>query len=94
MQNSNINTTSEKLFDRLAGRFDIDKDQNYFSAVDEEFEELFAEVLGRICKCSVYLSRNLEEKEAKVLRLENGETFESRKLLDLGYKKVERVWEE
>jgi transcription-repair coupling factor (superfamily II helicase) len=94
MQTSSVNTTNEKLFDRLAGRFDISKDQNYFSGVDEEFKEIFAEILGRICSCSVYLSNNIDQKEAKVLRLEKGETFKTKDLLDLGYKKVERVWEE
>lgn len=93
MQSSSINTTNEKLFDRLAGRFNISKEQIYFSNVDEEYKELFAEVLGRICKCSVYLSENINEKELKVLRLEKGEKFKTRDLLDLGYKKVERVWE-
>jgi transcription-repair coupling factor (superfamily II helicase) len=94
MQTSSINTTSEKLFDRLAGRFNISKTEEYFSAIDSEYEELFAEVLGRIYQCSVYLSKNIQEKESKVLRLKKGETFKNKELLDLGYKKVERVWEE
>ena len=93
MQSSRINTTNEKLLDRLAGRFNISKEQKYFSQVDPEFKELFAEILGRICKCSIYLSENVDEKESKVLRLEKGETFKTKDLLDFGYKKVERVWE-
>jgi transcription-repair coupling factor len=94
MQSSSINTTNEKLFDKLADKIDVNVDQKYFSAVDEEFQEIFAEILGRKCKCSVYLSKNIEEQDLKALRLETGEIFKPKQLLDFGYKKVERVWEE
>jgi transcription-repair coupling factor (superfamily II helicase) len=94
MQSASITNTSEKLFDRLATRFDIQKDQKYFSAVDEEFEEVFAEVLGKIYRSSIYLSKNIDTREAKVLSLKIGEIFKPSKMLELGYKKVERVWEE
>lgn len=94
MQSSSINTTNEKLFDKLATKLNISYDQKYFSQVDPEFKELFAEILGRKCKSSVYLSEDINEQKSKVLRVKKGEIFKSRELLELGYKKVERVWEE
>lgn len=94
MQSSSISTTSEKFFDRLGQRLNVGKDQRYFSGVDKEFEELFAEILGHKKKTSIYISRNIDEDSTKVLRIQKGNTFKAKDLLDLGYKKVERVWEE
>lgn len=94
MQSASINTTNEKLLDKLAQRFQISLEEKHFSQVDEEYRELFAEVLGKKCKCSVYLSLNPDQEEIDVVRLQKGERFNERKVLDLGYKKVERVWEE
>ncbi|MCD4811565.1 DEAD/DEAH box helicase [bacterium] len=94
MQNYNHSTTKDNLFNQLSKHFNINKEQKYFSQVDSEFEEIFAEILGRKLQCSVYISKNIEEKNIKVLRLQKGERFESGSLSKLGYKKVERVWEE
>jgi hypothetical protein len=87
MQSSSINTTNERLFDRLASRLKISKEQIYFSGVDQEFKELFAEILGRICKCSIYLSEDINEKDLDVLRLQKGRVFEIEKLLQQGIRK-------
>ncbi len=94
MQTSSINTINEKFFDRLAKRFNISKDQKYFSGVDTEFQELFAEILGTIYQSSVYISKSIEKQKDKRLKLTKGRVFKSKELLELGYKKVERVWEE
>jgi transcription-repair coupling factor len=94
MQTSSINTTSQKFLDRLAGRLNISEDRKYFSGVDTEYEELFAEILGTKFQSSVYISKNIKDQKDKRLKLEKGKDLKSRRLLDLGYKKVERVWEE
>ena len=95
MQTSSINTTNEKFLDSLIKHFDLNRAEKYFSGVDSEFEELFAEVLGKIFKSSVYISKNLSDQEKEnTYSLENGKAFRSKDLLDLGYRKVERVWEE
>jgi transcription-repair coupling factor (superfamily II helicase) len=94
MQTSSINTTSQKFLDRLAGRFNISEDRKYFSGVDTEYEELFAEILGTKFQSSVYISKNIKDQKEKRLKLEKGNDLKLRQLLDLGYKKVERVWEE
>ena len=95
MQTSSINTTNEKFLDSLIKHFDLNRTEKYFSGVDSEFEELFAEILGKIFKSSVYISKNLSDQEKEnTYSLENGKAFRSKDLLDLGYRKVERVWEE
>jgi transcription-repair coupling factor len=95
MQTSSIKTTSERFLDTLVKNFNLNKAQRYFSGVDSEFEELFAEILGKKYKTSVYISKEISEKEEEdIYRLETGAEFKSKYLLNLGYEKVERVWEE
>ena len=77
MESSSINTTSERFFDKLPQRFNFNKEQKYFSGVDQEFEELFAEILGRRNKVSIYISKNIEEDSGKILRIKKGDTFSS-----------------
>ncbi|MCD4756499.1 DEAD/DEAH box helicase [bacterium] len=86
--------TKKNLFYQLTQHFNIDTKQRYFSQVDSEFEAIFAEILGRKLNCSVFISKNIEEQDLKVLRLQKGDKFESSSLSKLGYKKVERVWED
>ncbi|MDD3474975.1 MAG: CarD family transcriptional regulator [Candidatus Dojkabacteria bacterium] len=93
MQSASINTTNEIFLDRLVQKFNLPKSIEYISDVDNDFEELFAEILGRIYKFSVYISKDITKKE-NLFRLERGDRLDIKKLLDLGYQKVERVWEE
>ena len=94
MQSSSISTTNEIFLDSLVKKFDLPKAQKYFSSVDSDFEELFAEVLGRIYKSSVYISKDRVKEDERFLRLEKDRKFNATELLDFGYNKVERVWEE
>ena len=94
MQSSSVDTINEELFDKLAKRFNISGNQKYFCAVDEDFEEFFVEILAKLYKCSVYLSKSVENKKTEAFRFKEGDILKIKNILDLGYRKVERVWAE
>lgn len=67
------------------------------SAVDDEFTEFVAELLGKLLGKSVWLSKasdSLEKSSAKDLHLVVGEPFLLDEFMKLGYERVERVWNE
>jgi len=94
MQSSTKKITKDNLFDQLSKRFDLNEKEKYFSQVDSEFEEIFAEILGRKLNCSIYITKNIKEKDTKLLRLEKGCKFKTDSFTQIGYRKVGRVWEE
>ena len=64
------------------------------SGVDQEFCELTAEILGRSLKKKVWLLSSDDDESSKLLKLLVGDTFHLQNFLELGYQRVERVWNE
>lgn len=68
------------------------------TGVQDEYAEFVAEYLGLLLGKSVWLTKNNHEKEAfsedSTVVLEVGGSIDLQKLLDLGYERVERVWNE
>lgn len=72
-------------------------DLGRISGVDEEFAEFAAQLLADVLGQSVWLSTSSEvEKDSsgKEIRLSVGDGFVLEEFLDLGYERVERVWNE
>ncbi|MGI5897843.1 MAG: DEAD/DEAH box helicase [Candidatus Dojkabacteria bacterium] len=63
------------------------------SGVESEFYEFTAELLGYILKKGVWLSVGKEESHNQ-LQLSIGDKFDLNPFLNLGYQRVERVWNE
>lgn len=65
------------------------------SGVDSQFYEFTAEVLGKTLNKRVWLLfSSLEDSSEKILKVKTGENFNLNTFLDLGYERVERVWNE
>ena len=65
------------------------------SGVDSTYYELTAEILGKALNKRVWLLlSDLENYEDKLLNISIGQKFGLQKFLDLGYERVERVWNE
>ena len=65
------------------------------SGVDSNYYELTAEILGKALNKRVWLLlSDLESAQEKILNIKLKEKFEIKKFLDLGYERVERVWNE
>ncbi len=67
------------------------------SGVDWDYYELACELLGVLLDRVVWLSVSKEEdlsKGSNAIKLHKGEEFNLNSLLDLGYERVERVWNE
>ncbi len=68
------------------------------SGVDYDYYELACELLGILLDRVVWLSISKgeegESKETNAIKLHKGEEFNLDSLLDLGYERVERVWNE
>ena len=69
--------------------------KNKVSGVDSNYYELTAEILGKALNKRVWLLlSDLESAQEKILNIKLKEKFEIKKFLDLGYERVERVWNE
>jgi len=65
------------------------------SGIDPNYYELTAEILGKALNKRVWLLlSDLESAQEKILNVKLKEQFEIKKFLDLGYERVERVWNE
>ncbi|KUK67321.1 MAG: Transcription-repair coupling factor, partial [candidate division WS6 bacterium 36_33] len=68
------------------------------SGVDYDYYEFACELLGILLDRVVWLSISKEEedsaKESNAIKLHKGEEFNLESLLELGYERVERVWNE
>ncbi len=66
------------------------------SGVDSEFYEFTAELLGGLLKKSVWLTLRSddEKKKSSQVQLSVGDRFDLNTFLNLGYQRVERVWNE
>jgi len=65
------------------------------SGIDSNYYELTAEILGKALNKRVWLLlSDLESAQEKILNVKLKEKFEIQKFLDLGYERVERVWNE
>lgn len=65
------------------------------SGIDSNYYELTAEILGKALNKRVWLLlSDLESAQEKILNIKLKEKFEIQKFLDLGYERVERVWNE
>jgi len=65
------------------------------SGIDSNYYELAAEILGKALNKRVWLLlSDLESAQEKILNIKLKEKFEIQKFLDLGYERVERVWNE
>lgn len=93
MQSSNRNTTEETFLDELTKIIKIDTTVSTYSNLDKEYKEIFAEIVGRKLSSTVYLSENIQESKLRSLTLNKGDIFDATKLVDLNYRKVDRVWE-
>ena len=72
-------------------------DLGRISGVDEEFAEFAAQLLGDVLDKSVWLSTSSEVEDchlSKEICLNVGDGFVLEEFLDLGYERVERVWNE
>jgi transcription-repair coupling factor (superfamily II helicase) len=94
MQSSNSKTGQSAFVQQLSEKISLDTKDKYYSLVDKEFEELFAEILGNKLQTSIYLSKGKDVDQSKTVRLEKGKSFKSELLVNLGYRKVDRVWDE
>lgn len=95
MERSNDFLTNEDFLGSLANNLEIKIDSKYYTQIEEGLEEIFAEVIGKKLKSSVYVSR-VENDDSKIdsVGLVVGESLKISRLLNLGYSRVERVWEE
>lgn len=70
-------------------------DSKKISGVDSQFYEFTSEVLGRALSKRVWLLfSSLEENSEKILKIKTGDIFNIQNFLDMGYERVERVWNE
>lgn len=90
-----MDSLSEKI---ISNGLDLKQDilnSKAVTGVDEGYFELTAELLGVLLGKTVWLSTS-ESSEGKegILTFKVGDTFNPSDLVDLGYTRVERVWEE
>ncbi len=72
---------------------DIDINKEYISGIEEINEEVVAEALGLCFGKCIWIS-DKDSKDIKSLKIRKGERIEIQDLIDLGYSRVERVWNE
>lgn len=93
-----MNILNEKLLSNSAFLKKQILETRCITGVQEQYAEFVAEYLGLLLGKSVWLTKNNHEKEAfsedSTLVLEVGGSIDLQKLLDLGYERVERVWNE
>lgn len=92
LKNSIISSLSKKYESRVG---DI-KNTLRVTGVDSDYYELACEILGVLLDSVVWLSleENDKDNESDLVRLKKGSSFNITYLLNIGYEKVERVWNE
>ena len=90
------NSIISSLAERYKGRVGDIKSSLRVTGVDSEYYELACEVLGVLLDSVVWLSLEEKDKEGEsdLVRLKKNSPFNINYLLDIGYEKVERVWNE
>lgn len=91
-----MDSLSEKLISNTEELKQDILDKKIVTGIDEGYFELTAELLGVLLGKTVWLSTSEEpdEKEKSLLTVKVGDTFNPSSLVDLGYTRVERVWDE
>jgi len=91
-----MDSLSEKLISNTKELKQDILDKKVVTGIDEGYFELTAELLGVLLGKTVWLSTSEEsdEKEKSLLSIKVGDTFNPSSLVDLGYTRVERVWDE
>ncbi|MGI6484592.1 MAG: DEAD/DEAH box helicase [Candidatus Dojkabacteria bacterium] len=91
-----MDSLSEKLISNTKELKQDILDKKVVTDVDEGYFELTAELLGVLLGKTVWLSTSEEpdEKEKSLLTVKVGDTFNPSSFVDLGYTRVERVWDE
>lgn len=91
-----MDSLSEKLISNTKELKQDILDKKVVTGIDEGYLELTAELLGVLLGKTVWLSTSEEsdEKEKSLLSVKVGDTFNPSSLVDLGYTRVERVWDE
>jgi transcription-repair coupling factor (superfamily II helicase) len=91
-----MDSLSEKLISNTKELKQDILDKKVVTGIDEGYFELTAELLGVLLGKTVWLSTSEEsdEKEKSLLSIKVGDTFNPSSFVDLGYTRVERVWDE
>jgi len=90
-----MNTFTKQLISKSVGLRQEILDRRVVSGIDEEYYEFTAEFLGDLLDRSVWLSTSIGgDSKENTLLLSVGKVFDVEALLDLGYSRVERVWNE
>lgn len=89
-----MDSISEKFKRSCSGLKSEILEKKAVTGVDEEYYEFTAELLGILLNKSVWLSTNENNSNDKVFSISLGDAFNTDSLLDLGYERVERVWEQ
>jgi len=91
-----MDSLSEKLISNTKELKQDILDKKVVTGIDEGYFELTAELLGVLLGKTVWLSTSEEsdEKEKNLLSVKVGDTFNPSSFVDLGYTRVERVWDE
>ncbi len=91
-----MDSLSEKLISNTKELKQDILDKKVVIGIDEGYFELTAELLGVLLGKTVWLSTSEEsdEKEKSLLSVKVGDTFNPSSFVDLGYTRVERVWDE
>lgn len=87
---------TEQLVKKTAALRQEILEKKVVSGIDEQYYEFVAEFLGELLNKSVWLTTTNTEggKEENTTVVSVGKPFDVNTLLDLGYEKVERVWNE
>ncbi len=91
-----MDSLSEKLISNTKELKQDILDKKVVTGIDEGYFELTAELLGVLLGKTVWLSTSekSDEKEKSFLSVKVGDTFNPSSFVDLGYTRVERVWDE
>lgn len=91
MENDFLNKISAELKGFEKALLSVQK----VSGIDSNFYELIAEILGLSLKRRTWLLfSDLETEKEKIITIKTGESFNLQNFLNLGYERVERVWNE
>ncbi len=89
-----MDSISEKFVSKCKGLRSLILDKKSVTGIDKEYLEFSAELLGLILNDVVWLSTTPEkDSEENIKEIGVGEKFDIKILEDLGYCRVERVWE-
>ena len=86
------------IIDLLSGRYvnikgDV-QDTLRVAGIDSEYYEIACEILGRVLNKTVWLSVGEGIKGGSIVSIRCGSNFDISQLIDIGYERVERVWNE